>query len=337
MLQEVIMRNYGIMMEQQGAFHERYEQFLAGPFLYTVVPVSEEIDEEELTERLKLSQFMKQQGDRQVGTFMLSREGTFLSENEGKLFILLESEPLAEMQHLNQPLGIQLAEFHEHGRSFAEPLNACSRIGKWKEMWETRLDTLESLWKDKLHSQPNNEFERLFVDSFPYFLSMGENAIQYLVDCEIDEQPAESDAGTICHERFFNETWRGAYLFKNPFDWVFDHPSRDIGEWMRQVSQQYPNTYQPAVVQFMREYQYYLPYSAFSWRLLYARLLFPVHYVETVENYYITGNQGEKKELFEFLQKVTQRTGLYEEFLRGFYELHGVPVTRLGIPAVDWL
>ncbi|MGM9929186.1 MAG: spore coat putative kinase YutH [Bacillus sp. (in: firmicutes)] len=333
MIQDIIYERYGLIMERQET-EGPYQRFFSGQALYTIVPI-QEVDEEELLERLKLSQFMQMQGDYYVSTFVMSNERTYLCENDGRLFILLENAILEEPRSIK--IGSKLARFHERGRMFAEPLQACNRIGKWKELWEERLDDLEKVWREKLQSNPSNEFERMFLESFPYYLALGEVAIQYLVDCELDDQPSNIDAGTVNHERFYTDLWTGEYLVKNPFDWVFDHHSRDLGEWMREHYQRYPHTYQPSMIQFMREYQSYNPLSSFSWRLLYARLLFPVHYLEIIEKYYRGNSQSDKREWQETLGKCLQQAHYYEEYLRRFYEMHQVPIDRMRIPKVDWL
>lgn len=333
MLQDVIYENYGLIMERQ-RMEGDYQRFFSGNALYTIVPIAE-VNEDELMERLKMSHFMQQQGDQYVSSFVMSRENTYLSEDEGNLFILMENILLEEPRPIK--MGSKLSKFHSRGRTFAEPVKICNRIGKWKELWENRIDTLEGVWREKLQAHPINDFERLFVESFPYYLGLGENAIQYLVDCEIDETPTNLDAGTVCHERFYNDTWSGEYLLKNPFDWVFDHQSRDIGEWIRQHYHRLPQTYQPTMVQFMNEYQNYLPLSGFSWRLLYARLLFPVHYLEAVESYFSSRELSDQKILEEYLQKNLEQSHHHEEFLRFFYEMNEVPVQNLRIPKVDWL
>ncbi|MEH6941738.1 spore coat putative kinase YutH [Bacillus sp. JJ722] len=333
MLQDVIYENYGLVMERQRT-EGAYQRFFSGNALYTIVPISE-VNEDELMERLKMSHFMQQQGDQYVSSFVMSRENTYLSEDEGNLFILTENLLLEEPRSIK--MGSKLAKFHSRGHTFAEPIKVCNRIGKWKELWENRIDTIEGVWREKLQAHPINDFERLFVESFPYYLGLGENAIQYLVDCEIDENPTNLDAGTVCHERFYSDTWSGEYLLKNPFDWVFDHQSRDIGEWLRQHYHHLPQTYQPSMVQFMNEYQSYLPLSGFSWRLLYARLLFPVHYLEAVESYFSSRNISDQKILEEHLQKNLDGAHHHEEFLRYFYEINEVPVQNFRIPKVDWL
>ena len=61
---------------------------------------------------------------------------------------------------------------------------------------------MEKAYYQVIQDQPVDEFERRFVESYPYYSALTENAIQYLVDTELDEDPKAEDAGTICHERF---------------------------------------------------------------------------------------------------------------------------------------
>ena len=95
---------------------------------------------------------------------------------------------------------------------------------------------MEKVWNGLLFQTPEDEFERMFIDSFPYYIGLTENAIQYLVDTEIDDEPMETDSGTVCHERFSKRHGGqlNNYMIKNPFDWVFDHRSRDLAEWTRE-------------------------------------------------------------------------------------------------------
>jgi spore coat protein YutH len=333
MLQEAIYTNYGIQLDRREV-SMRYEIFRSGDTVYTVIPISE-IDEEELMERLKLSQFMISQGDAYVSSFVMSKHGTYVSLNGDKKFLLLANQRLEESRPYK--MGKKLAKFHARGRMFAEPVKKTNRIGKWKELWEKRMDQMEAVWREKMHSHPSNDFERLFVDSFPYYMALGENAIQYLVDTEIDQDPQGFDAATICHERFTNDLWVGNYCVKNPFDWVIDHAGRDLAEWIRQHYLQHIHTHQPGIGQFADEYRSLSEPSSFGWRLTYARLLFPVHYFETIEEYYVNGSETRKKILEEQLEKYTNQSSYYEEFLRRFFESVRVPAKKLQISKVDWL
>ena len=64
-----------------------------------------------------------------------------------------------------------------------------SRIGQWKNLWEKRIDQMEKVWKGMMQHEPVNEFDRMFFESFPYYMAIAENAIQYLVDTELDDDP----------------------------------------------------------------------------------------------------------------------------------------------------
>ena len=48
---------------------------------------------------------------------------------------------------------------------------------------------MEKVWNGLLFQTPEDEFQRMFIDSFPYYIGLTENAIQYLVDTEIDDEP----------------------------------------------------------------------------------------------------------------------------------------------------
>ena len=96
-----------------------------------------------------------------------------------------------------------------------------------------RLDRLEKFWQSQVMNHPTDVFDQLFIESFPYYLGVAENAIQYVVDTEMDDTPQLTDAATICQERFTPLLWHQTKRLKLPFDWVYDHPTRDIAELIR--------------------------------------------------------------------------------------------------------
>lgn len=333
MIEDILYENYGIHVEREEPYG-RFPSFLSESVLYTIIPLAK-LEQEELTERLKMSEHLIQQGDRYVSSFVLANHQSYISETEGQMFLLLANNVLAKGRDLH--LGRKLAKFHVRARSITDPIKKCSRIGNWKTLWEQRIDQLEKMWGEKLHAHPNNKFEKLFVETFPYYMALGENAIQYLVDTEIDEKPEAVDAGTICYERFTNDTWRGKVCIKNPFDWIFDHGSRDIAEWCRQNYFNKLQTYQPGMQQFFIDYQTISPLSAFSARLLYARLIFPIHYFETVEEYYSDPSEARSFALEDQMTMYTEKSVSYEEFLRSFYDLARMPVKQMKIPLLTWV
>jgi spore coat protein YutH len=323
---------YGIRPERQTRIG-RYEGMISNNHLF-ILSFSGE-GKEYLSELKNIADHLVQAGDRHVLHFTKTKSGEFWGEKEGKAFCLLSGK--LEERKSSPHYGRKLAKFHMRGLTIPFKVERTSRIGQWKQLWEKRLNQLEGVWQSKVYQPPENEFDKLFVESFPYYMALSENAIQYLVDTEIDETPNQLDHGTVCHERFTNSTWEEGYLLKNPMDWVFDHRSRDLAEWTRHVYLESKHTHHPVVKKFFQDYQTIAPLSAFSWRLLFARLLFPLHYFECIEDYYIAQTEADKKWQEERLAKHLQNSTEYEKFLREFFQLTEAPIKKLKLPLVEWI
>ena len=312
----------------------KFEGFQYRDILYTIINVKQ-MEQDELNELYQMSQFLMGQGDRHVATFMPNLNGEMITETETEKFIICRC--LAEEKTPNFSPGHELAVFHQKGRLFPYEVEKANRLGQWKSMWEKRLDQMEQFWYGRLRALPNQEMEKRFLETFPYYLGLTENAIQYLVDTEIDDLPRSVDAATICHHRFGQKTWGEDYVYKLPADWVFDHPSRDIAEYIRE---QYLLTYavdERHMHQFLSEYEKVNPLSSFSWRLLYARLLFPVHYFEVIEGYYSVQDERQKQKYYEKLEGVLAHSSHYEAFLKRFYQSVGISTSRYHIPELTWI
>jgi spore coat protein YutH len=313
---------------------EKYRGFQNENSLYLIMNVNNR-KEQEISELEKISHQLRTFGDREIPEFQATNEGPKICEWEGARYSVLK---YTELKPLNtSKIGRKLARFHLRGRYVPFRVETINRIGQWKQLWEKRLDQMENFWNGKLFQAPENEFEKMFFDSFPYYMGLAENAIQYLTDTELDSRPAEIDNATVCHERFTEATWGESQLVKNPYDWVFDHASRDLAEWVRDRYFYNSQTYQPVVNNFILAYQQITKLSPFSWRLLYARLLFPLHYFECIENYYITNSEQQKLALEEQLQRYLNKTEDHERFLGSFYQLVDVPVRSYKLPAINWL
>lgn len=286
--------------------------------------------EEDIIELQQMAQHLRNYGDSHVPLLLPAKDGKLLTNWENKQYCVLANRPTHKRK--THKLGRKLAKFHERGRKVPFPIKHSNRIGQWKDLWEKRLEQMERVWNGLLFQTPEDEFERLFVESFPYYMGLTENAIQYLVDTEIDDDPTELDGGTVCHERFSADSWGKNYVIKNPFDWVFDHRSRDLAEWTRE--RYFYNNQILELRPFFQDYQAIVPLTSFSWRLLYSRLLFPLHYFECIEYYYITRSEQDKKALEEKLAKMMRQSGEYEHFLANFYQISGAPAQKL--PRPEW-
>lgn len=332
MLQRLMEQQYGLRIDNEfkvGAYQACTDQ----RYLYMIIPIGS-MDENSIGELEKLSQHLADNGDTAVCRFIKTKDRNTIVEWEKKRFCVIAKE------NTTRPikrLGRKLAKFHHRGRTVPYEIRSISRIGMWKSFWEQRLDQMERVWNEQLMQSPENEFVRMFIESFPYYMGLAENAIQYLSDTEQDDDPTNIDSGTVCHERFSFKTWGRENTIKNPFDWVFDHCARDLAEWTRERYFINIKTYEPDLRQFFQDYSSIAPLSSFSWRLVYARLLFPLHYMECVEEFFITASEQTKLIQEERMKRYLSQSRDYEEFLKDFYGLTGAPIRRFQIPVVEWL
>jgi spore coat protein YutH len=309
-----------------------YEGFWIRNKVYILIPISGR-KEEELSEIKKLSDYMIAQGDMMVTSFVPTIQGYYVSKLKGQDYILLKCNRHGTRAWEGE--GKELAYFHFRGKQFSDKVEQLNRIGQWKMLWETRLDQLERFWQSKVINHPTGSFDTLFISSFPYFLGLTENAIQYIIDTELDDQPKAFDGATICYQKYSCHTSRDYQRVKVPFQWVYDHPGRDIAEWIR--SSFFEKKEEGEIIRFLNEYEQVNTLSSFAWRLMYARLLCPLHYFEEVEGYYSVedGEQREKRE--KRLQEIVDNAKEYQRFLGDFYEMIKLPIERLKIRQVDWL
>lgn len=333
MLKQILKKQYGIDANESMPLGP-YQSCRTGNQRLFLVPVTH-IEEEEFSEIQQIVDHLKNSGDQNVCTILDTKEKGKIIELESENYCVLSF--LETRSQSSTRLGRKLAKFHFRGRKIPFSVKNISRIGQWKKLWETRIDQMEGVWNNMIFQEPENEFDRMFLESFPYYMAITENAIQYLVDTELDDDPKSIDNGTVCHSRFTNTTWGEEIRVKNPFDWVFDHCSRDLAEWTRERYLYNYRTYQPEVKRFFQEYQTVEPLSSFAWRLLYARLMFPLHYVECVEDYYSTSSEKEKRLLTERMERYLHHSRDHEKFLQDIYAMLEVPVQRLQIPSLEWL
>lgn len=333
MLQEILKEKFHIETEMF-THMGHLEACIDKNHLYLLVPLKKK-DLSEVMEHYVCAQHMGSQGENRVFQFMHGKDNSYIIRWKNEPFCIL-----FQKKEIVQPVkrkGRILAVFHYRGRTVSYPLEKLYRLGKWRSYWIKRLEQLEKEWSSRLMDYPENDFERMFLESYPYYMGLAENAIQYLADTEIDDKPLPSDSGTICHNRFSTKTWSSFYGICNPFDWVFDHCSRDLAEWTREKYFQTPQLYEREMRQFFADYQSFSPLSSFTWRLIYARLLFPLHYFECVESYFTTNSEQARHLLEERLKKYLSTTKDYEKFLQYFFQMVGVPVNYYKIPIPEWI
>lgn len=311
-----------------------YEAIIYRNIVYCIVPIPN-LEQEELYELKHLSDYMIQKGDIRVGSLLPTTDGKLSTTINDEEIVIIRCPVYSH--RITNSLGYELARFHKRGRSFPYQVKKVIRIGQWKFLWEKRLDQMELFWKEKVKKHPENRFETLFVEAFPYYIGLTENAIQYLVDTEMDETPSAIDSATICHHRFTEISWDKESFTKLPTEWVFDHYTRDLAEFVRDQYASGERGQNGQISHFLKEYERISPLSNFSWRLLYARLLFPLHFFECIEGYYMTESETKKEKQLQRLESMLNHSGDHERFLSTFLSSVGVDEKRLTIPNIDWL
>lgn len=330
MVKKTIEEHYGLTVLQFFK-HGHFNAFRTRRSICLIIPVSN-FEEDELIEMYQMSLHLLEKKERNIAMFVQANDGTLSFEHENVSYSILQI-PFYSSEPRELITGKSLAKFHQRGRTFAYPVTKTNRIGKWKELWEKRLDQLEMFWRGKTYAKPLESFDQQFIESFPYFVGLCENAIQYLVDTELDDHPYPIDSATICHHRFHSDIYKGINC-KLPTEWVYDHASRDLAEYIRHSFLTEQRGIDGA---FLDEYDRTTPLSPFFWRLLYSRLLFPVHYFECIENYYLSQNEDERHSYEKQLQSILNQTDAYEQLLASFSSGLSMRTRKIRLPNIHWL
>jgi spore coat protein YutH len=167
MLQKMLENQYGITVEEYVKL-DTYDALRGDGWLYLISKPTKE--EEDLAELEKIAEHLRNYGDQNVPVFLQSKEGHLITTWEQHKYCVLANQQTEAQRKIK--LGRKLARFHERGRRVPFQIERSSRVGQWKSLWEKRLEQMEKVWNGLLFQSPEDEFQRMFVDSFPYYLGM---------------------------------------------------------------------------------------------------------------------------------------------------------------------
>lgn len=185
----------------------------------------------------------------------------------------------------------------------------------WASLWTAKLDYFEyqihELGKDKT----------LILDSFSYYLGLGENAISYLNATTAKYQPTIKDRVCLSHRRINYPNYKLNFL--NPCSFIFDLEVRDIASYLKSAFFAGEDA-----LSYLKEVLRLESFSVYSYQLLYARLLYPSYYFDLYEK--IMNDKEEEEALIPIIEKVNE----YEQFLRdAYYEICKYTM----IDRIEWL
>lgn len=307
-----------------------YQAFYDKGDLYVIVPIPF-IEREELVEIKQMSDYLHFQKEDQVALFLPTIKQELEGNINGEKVVVYKIPRLNRRKRVSD--GEDLARLHKKGRSYPYLPKSATRLGAWKPLWEMRLNQLENWWGQRVRELPANRFERLFYETFPYYLGLSENAIQFVTDCMWDDQRNEGQFGTICHIKYQPESQADAVIF--PTDLTYDHPTRDLAEWIRN---KFMDGMDPLEARnFLNHYDKILPLSPVSWQLLFGRLLFPLPYFEIIEGYYSTSDERTKEGFAQNFIHYLEQTESYEQFLNTFFKNVALSSRNMQIFEIEWL
>jgi spore coat protein YutH len=331
-----IFHHYQLVCEERRS-ESGYRTFTYKGDRYIVLP-QRNMTYEMLQEMSFISDYLQQRGESYLPVLQPTVSGMPSAYVDGETVIVFKMAHKKEEKR-NVSIGQELAEFHKRGEGLEQfyPLQQIA-YGQWPLLWMERVDQMQTRYQEIVARKQKNDFDHLFLSSFPYYEGLAENAIQYVTDYQLERGPRGIGSASICYDRFSERSWirsDGGFI-KIPVGWVVDHPMRDVAECIREKIYQ-PQFRNDEIMNLIDDYEKIQPLSKGSWRLLYGRLLFPSQYFDTVEGHY-ENERDIGKELFvrRFTDLISYEAQ-NEYFLKSFFRSIGLPVNELNIPVVDWL
>ncbi|EIT87181.1 hypothetical protein A374_02969 [Fictibacillus macauensis ZFHKF-1] len=338
MFERDIFHHYQLYCENKCTIHN-YRYFESNGDQFVVVP-KKKMTIDRIEELLYYGDYLQYRGERGVAELCPTLTNMPNAHVDGEPVLLYRLAPWEDTREERRELGEELALFHRNGKGVPLPPYPTESIlfGNWAPLWMERVDRAREQYHKVFLKPVKTEFDQLFLTTFPYYEGISENAIQYIIDYEMEDAPREEFVPTICHDRFQVTSWlqRDNDYVKLPTGWVVDHPVRDLAEWIRSLVFQ-PSFEPTAIVSFLDEYEKVTPLNRENWRLLYGRLLFPVWYYDFLETHYENeydfGKKASERAFLSCLQLEEQN----EAFLRSFFPMIGLRAEEHYIPLVDWL
>ncbi|WP_280769400.1 spore coat putative kinase YutH [Salipaludibacillus daqingensis] len=306
------------------------------------------IDPKKTIEQTNMATFLSAQGEKDIAyplKNIYGQESTMIDGQEAIVYQLNQyhNYKLRNDIPVEKSIGKRLAKFHVLGEGY-EPTTSIwnGTWMTWKNRWMKRLDQLENWYVRKQQDPAKNEMDELFLLSFPYFLGITENAIQMLSDLPLNDPFSirEGRGNTVCHYRFHEGCWltldeKKVASLKVPTDFVYDHFSRDLAEYVRHICIA-DISFQKKIKRvetFLHRYQTIRPLRNLDIYLFLMRATFPVQYFEQMEAYYRTIDRQKSTLLEKDLTSLFMQTEEYEYLLAHLFQLF--PSSKMYLP--KWL
>ncbi|WP_080875112.1 hypothetical protein [Oceanobacillus timonensis] len=319
-MSEMLRSQYAIQVEGKQFIEER-EAYQKEHYHYFTIPAGNK--EMILMEQATLAYFLRENGIYHVAYPIRNINGEWFTNHGNELWMVLVLEEDVQMFRNESP-GKMLGDIHRIGSGFQYEPKTISSYGLWKKLWEEKITFFENELTRQAKEETSSKYLSEVMDVLPYIVGVSENAIQYLRESEKEQRILQTDQSTISFSRWSSSEKKIIWTD----ELVYDHPTRDIAEYIRYAYLQ--NKSDAEINQFLNDYQDYQPLSVFAWRLIFARLSFPIHLYDFLEGAFQYPD-------FRALQQLLNHQETYERRLARFYETVGVDVSDWRIPMISWL
>lgn len=290
MFEKNIYDQYGLYCDEKYQFGQ-YEGFRSGSRFYVLMPSLRRHDH--LWVQLEWAERLKGRGVPQIAELVTDTAGNMVTRVDGVQQLLFQLPEEEDRSGLSE--GEALAMMHEFGDGWVPEVNDLHLYGRWLSFWETRMEQLEAFHHTIDQRLQKTAFDQQFLYTFPYYLGRAETAMQWLVE-EGKEHTLPPFHGTVNHTRFKPGAWMAAdenrTQVKLPLSFVYDHPARDVGECLRYCYEQDDLAF---ATEFLEAYARGQTLQPQMWALVGARLIFPLTYVELMEEHYLNEGTNEDR------------------------------------------
>lgn len=180
----------------------------------------------------------------------------------------------------------------------------------WGKVWSDKIDYFSYQVSQRALHKDN------ILNSFSYYVGMGENAIQYY-----NLLKKENARVSIQHKRVYASNYEINYY--NSLNMLYDYNVRDLAEYIKFAFFQ-DKLNVDKVINYINKLQI----DSVMMNLLFDRLLFPTYYFDHYEK--LVNDEEEETELIHIIRNANN----YEKFLKDFYNYYALSHNLIKI---DWL
>ncbi|HLS60731.1 MAG TPA: hypothetical protein VK044_06345 [Virgibacillus sp.] len=324
-MRNLLTTNYGLSITGSQIIDGR-SCFTDLEYFYITIPAANKKDIN--MEQAALAYHLVENGYPYTAYPIPNRQQDWVTNYEGENYIVLRGGALKK--EVQDQHGQSLAYFHKENSAYHFEPQSISSYGQWKTLWISKLTFVEHYLTEESKKQ-SDPYDHLLMNHLPYIIGVSENAIQYMQESEQERRYRDCDRGTIAFQRYQDQLLRPTIWST---DLVYDHPTRDIAEYIRTKLLWGEKREVSMVRLFLEEYESVQPLSVFSWRLLYARLIYPIHLFDQIEKSFY---ETDRKQSYQQMARLFDRQHVYEHHLADLFHGEHPNFYELDLPMLHWI